>query len=85
MDSDHVTISEPLNRTSEIYVQVLGFIKLQVERPKDRTAAIAEGQDRIEKKIDELPIDIAERVVAFLGRRELAKATEAGLERRTIV
>src|SRR6202011_5859847 len=61
------------------------FIRSPVERPKDLLPAIAEGQNRIENKIDELPGDIAERVVALLDKSEIAKAADAGLERTTIL
>jgi tetratricopeptide (TPR) repeat protein/pimeloyl-ACP methyl ester carboxylesterase len=84
-DCDHVAICKPKNDKSQIYRLVLSFILSPVERPKDPLPIIVEGQVRIEKNIDELPDDVAERVVALLDKREIAKAADAGLERATIL
>ena len=93
IDSDHTTIAKPANRESEIYQLVRNFIMRHAERPvsheekkiegvKHDTQAIRENVDRLTA---DLPMSVAEQVVALLDKREIAKAAEAGLERRTIL
>jgi hypothetical protein len=45
MDYDHEWISKPLDKKSDIYVQILAFIMLPVEQPKD---PVAEQLEKLE-------------------------------------
>jgi tetratricopeptide (TPR) repeat protein len=55
MDYDHEWICKPLDRTSDIYVQVLAFIKLPAERPRDPVAEqlekLAAGQKELAAQV----------------------------------
>jgi hypothetical protein len=93
IDSDHIAIVKPANRESESYQLVCNFILRRTERPvsreekkidavKDDAQAIRENVGRLTA---DLPMNVAEQVVALLDKREIAKATEAGLERATIL
>ncbi len=93
IDADHIEIAKPANRESEIYQHIRSFVARHVERPvsheekkidavKDDTQAIRENVDRLTA---DLPMSVAEQVVALLDKREIAKAAEAGLERATIL
>ncbi|MGH6842577.1 MAG: esterase/lipase family protein, partial [Methylocella sp.] len=93
IDSDHLTIVKPANRESEIYKFVRDFILRRAERPvsheeikidavKDDTQAIREKVGHLKA---DLPLSVAEQVVALLDKREIEKAGEAGLERTTIL
>jgi tetratricopeptide (TPR) repeat protein len=93
IDADHITIVKPASRQCLTYELVRNFIERHTERPvsheekkidavKDDTQAIRENVDRL--TVD-LPMSVAEQVVALLDKREIAKAAEAGLERATIL
>jgi hypothetical protein len=56
MDYDHEWISKPLDRTSDIYVAVLSFIKSPVERPKD---PVAEQLEKLAAAQKELAAQVA--------------------------
>jgi tetratricopeptide (TPR) repeat protein len=78
IDSDHVAITKPPTRASQVFVQIRRFIEHQTERPKDHLAEVAD-------RVKELPAEIAERVVAMLDQRgATARAAEGGLEREAI-
>ncbi|MFZ3328069.1 MAG: alpha/beta fold hydrolase [Methylocella sp.] len=92
IDADHITIVKPASRQCLTYELFRSFIVRHTERPvsheekkidavKDDTQAIRENVDRL---TTELSMSVAERVVAFLDKREIDKAAEAGLERETI-
>ena len=93
IDSDHITIVKPANCESEIYELVRTFImrhterlvshkEIKIDAVKEDTQAIRENVDRLTA---DLPMSVAEQVVALLDKREIAKAGEAGLERTTIL
>jgi tetratricopeptide (TPR) repeat protein/pimeloyl-ACP methyl ester carboxylesterase len=93
IDADHIEIAKPVNRESEVYKLVFNFIERHTERPvsheekkidavKDHTQAIRENVDRL---TTDLSMSVAERVVALLDEREMAKAADGGLERTTIL
>jgi tetratricopeptide (TPR) repeat protein len=54
----------------------------KIDAVRDDTRTIRENVDRLKT---DLPMSVAEQVVALLGKQEIAKATEAGLERSTIL
>ena len=78
VDCDHENICKPSTRNDEVYRHIRDFIEKQVERPRDRIAEVAEGQQRNESKLDQ--------ILAILDQSgETARAAEKGLERRTIL
>jgi pimeloyl-ACP methyl ester carboxylesterase len=83
MDCDHETICKPLDRTSDIYVQILAFIKLPVERPKD---PIAEKVEKLEAQQKELAAQIAREKGVEVAplRAVLVKLGEADVKEEDI-
>ncbi len=90
---DHIGICKLDKRTDQVYEGVLAFLEEALKpRPPtqdEKLGAVKDDTQAIRENVEDLraglPLNVAEQVVALLGKRELENATRAGLERATIL